>query len=327
VLLLALAPDPVAWILLRGVIGFSLAILYTTIESWLNDKVPNRQRGQVLSVYMMINLLAMAAGQMLFPLLDVASIVPFVLIAIPMILSLVPVSLSTATQPNPPSTIRLDLRALYRLSPLALIGCFAIGLANGAFWGLAPLFARSILADSLGVSLFMTSAVIGGAAAQWPLGFLSDRVDRRFVIAGVGFAAAIGGAALTVGSGLSLAPLCLLAAGFGACLFPLYSLCVAHANDFAPAEDFVATSGGLLLVYGIAAAIGPLAASAVMEVLGPGGVFVWAGAVHCIVAVYAVFRMRKRRAKSADARAALVPLTKTTPAAFEIDPRAARKAD
>ena len=180
----------------------------------------------------------------------------------------------TAT-PKPVTTGSLNIRRLYRLSPTGFIGCFVIGLVEGAFWTLGPVFAQDRAMSLAEVTLFMAAFVAGGTISQWPLGRWSDRMDRRIVIA----AAAIG----TVGTGLTLAFLpfesqtvaLAIAVLHGAFMIPLYALCLAHANDYAPNEALVETSSGLLLIYGTGAVIGPLIAGSVMDITDAGQLFVF----------------------------------------------------
>ena len=191
--------------------------------------------------------------------------------------------------------VRLDIRRLFRISPAGALGCLASGLANGPFWALAPVFVAGYSSEISLVAWFMTAAVLGGALGQWPLGFWSDRVDRRWVIA---FAAFLG---LLVGLGAwlffsSMSPVLLMSLGaaWGAVAFPLYAVSVAHTNDHARPGEYVMISSGLLLMYGIGAIAGPFIASLSMQLLGAGGLFFYTAAIHLLLLGYIAFRFFQR---------------------------------
>ncbi|MEL7487628.1 MAG: MFS transporter, partial [Pseudomonadota bacterium] len=180
----ALIAEPVLWIALRVIAGFSMAGLYMIIESWINESVDNASRGRVLAAYRIIDLSALTAGQALLAVADPASFVLFSIISIIISLALIPVALTNAATPQPITKAQLDLGKMLAASPVAAAACFSAGAANGAFWAIGPVFAQRLGYSVSEVSFFMSAVVIGGAVAQWPIGFLSDRFDRRFVIAG-----------------------------------------------------------------------------------------------------------------------------------------------
>lgn len=310
-----------AWAILRCASGFCFAGLWMVVESWLNERAVTTHRGQLVAVYMMINAAAGAGGQMLLPLTGVEGLAPFTVAGIAICLSLVPVALTTAAAPAPIASARLDLARLYRTSPVAVFGCLLVGLANGALWALGPLFAQARGMPTSGVALFMTAVVVGGALVQWPLGRLSDRFDRRRVIAVACIAAAAAGMALAAipaaGDGAAM----VLAGALGAFAFPLYSLCIAHANDHADAQDFVAVSGGLLLTFGLGAVAGPLLGAAAMTGYGEGALFMVTAISHLALATVTILRMRRQAPVPEEQRSDFVPVTRTTPAVFELDPR------
>ncbi|MEK9662905.1 MAG: MFS transporter, partial [Alphaproteobacteria bacterium] len=179
----ALYVTPLTWSVLRIVTGFCLAGLYMVIESWLNGRVDNRRRGAMLAVYMIVNFGGAAAGQQLLRIADPAGFELFVISSVLISLALVPVALTTSVAPAPVVTGRLNLIALYRMSPLGAVVTFAAGLSNAAFWGLAPLFGLSIGLGTGEIATLMSVIILGGIALQWPTGWLSDRFDRRHVIA------------------------------------------------------------------------------------------------------------------------------------------------
>jgi len=287
----ALAPTPVAWVLFRLVTGFCLAAIYLVIESWLNDQATNETRGLVMSAYIGVNFAALTAGQfivMLYPIEDGGG---FMLAAMLMSLAIVPVALTRSAQPAPITLVQFQPGRLFAAAPVALVASFMIGLATGAFWGLGALSASGRGLDVSEVARFMGVAVLAGALGQWPLGRLSDRVDRRLVLAavlGMGAAASLA-LALVEAHGLLLL---MLAALFGAMMLPSYSLAAAHGYDKTPNNEMVATAATILLLNGVGAAIGPLAASAVMARLGPGSLFLFTAGVLAVLALYVLYRVR-----------------------------------
>lgn len=290
-----------AWTVLRFFSGFCFAVLYIVIESWLNEAATNDNRGRIFSAYVFINMTMLAVGQQMLLLDDPAVMNLFALTSVLVSLAALPVVLSTGSSPRQVQDVRLDVPRLYRTSPAGMLGSLASGLANGSFWALAPVFALSVSSDVRLAAWFMTAAVIGGAASQWPLGALSDRIDRRYVMAMcTAFGIAVSVAILALGE--APAPLVIVALGglWGVAAFPLYSIAVAHSNDHAGPDEFVVVSSGLLLMYGIGAVIGPLAASGLMQVLGAGGLYAFTGAIHLVLLVYLFIRRLRRSAAAAD---------------------------
>jgi MFS family permease len=346
VLLMALAVHPLVWIPLRALSGLCFAGLFMVIESWLNERATSVNRGQVLAVYMVINLSAVTIGQMMLPLGDPDGFSLFAITAIAITLALVPVGLTTSSAPQPLREVRLRLRRLYAMSPVGVVGGLFVGLANGAFGGLGAVFATQIGLSITGVALFMSASLVGGALAQLPIGRLSDHTDRRKVIASVCTLAAVagvllallgdareGGLLVSADVGLAdLSPLALVAvaAVFGAAIYSQYSLCVAHTNDFVSREEFVEASSGLLLTWAIGASIGPVLGAFAMDGLGVGGLFLYTAAVHAGFALFTVYRIGQRAAVPPAERDRYVAAgrpSRTTPVAVELDPRAALPVD
>lgn len=317
-----LAIAPVTWIALRGLGGFCVAGLYMIIESWLNERATRDTRGRILALYMVVNLSGITAGQMVLVAVPAAGHEPFALAAIGICIALVPVAMTGASAPAPLGTVRLRLRRLYRHSPVGAIGCLFVGLASGTFWGLVPAVAATSGLDARGIAVFMSLAIAGGAAAQWPLGRLSDRVDRRAVISGGCVAAAAAGTALAVFGPLGAISGPVLAFLLGAFLLSLYSLCVSHANDFIPQQEFVEASSGLLLIFGAGAAVGPLAAAVLMDATAPGAAFAFIAGSLAVLAAFALWRIRQREALPPETRQEFTAEPPTSPAVFELNPRA-----
>jgi len=299
----ALLLSPVAWCLLRGLTGFCFAAITMIIESWLNERSTNQTRGTVLSIYTIINLTVVTLGQLMITLYDPASFPLFAIASILVSLAAVPVALTTSKAPAPVAMVQVRVARLYRMSPVGTLGCFAVGLTNGAFWALGPIFARQSGLDIPGVAFFMSVAVIAGAAGQWPLGFASDRIDRRAVIAVACLAASLAALGMVLFNDNWDRGILIFAFAFGVFAFPLYSLCVAHTNDFVPPTDYVEAASGLLLAYALGAVAGPLAASHLMSAFGADGLFGYTAAIHALFAGFAVLRMRRRQRAPASERA------------------------
>lgn len=283
------------WGLLRMVSGFCFAVLYVVIESWLNERATNENRGTVFSIYVMISLSVLAAGQLMTLLYNPEGWQLFALASVLVSLGAIPVALSTSPTPEQPQSVELNLPRLYRLSPAATIGCLTTGFANGAFWSLAPVFTAGISPGTSLAAWFMTSVVIGGALSQWPLGFASDRIGRRKVllvaaIAGV----AIGAFIVQRFDSLDFLSTNLVGILWGAIAFPLYAISVAHANDYAEPDEYVMVSSGLLLMYGVGATLGPFIASAVMTLTDTAGLYLFTGAMHFAMVVFVGHRMLRR---------------------------------
>jgi MFS family permease len=324
-LLHALFPDPAIWALLRALTGLCFAGLYTVIESWLNERTDNASRGTVMSVYVVVSFAAITCGQLLLTLAPPGGFELFSLVAVLIAVALVPVCLTTSPAPQPLAQVRLRLARLYGISPVGVVGCLAVGLVNGAFWTLTPAFVTATGGTAETVATFMSLAVLGGALAQWPLGRLSDRFDRRYVIAGTCLLAAAAGGGLAFlppGSGLPLWVLSGLALVYGGSALSIYAVCVAHANDFISPEDAVETSSGLLLTFALGAAIGPFAAAWAMQGLGAPLLFGYTAVLHVIFAGFTAFRMTRRAALPPDQRDDFVLVDpRHSPQVFELDPR------
>ena len=287
----ALVIHPAAWGLLRLATGFCFAVLYVVIESWLNERSSNETRGIVFSAYAMITLTVFAIGQMLTLLYDPADFHLFVIASVLVSIGAVPIALSTSPTPEQPHSASVDIPRLYKLSPSATLGCLVAGLANGAFWSLAPVFTGSVSEGTSLAAWFMTSAVVGGAVLQWPIGLLSDKYSRRGTLIAVTIVGCAVGLALGFApENISFVTVNLLGAAWGALAFPLYTISVAYANDHAESHEYVTVSSGLLLMYGIGATIGPFIASALMTVREAGYLFVYAAISHGLLAIYVLFR-------------------------------------
>lgn len=322
VLVYPLVVSAPVWFVLRLISGACFASIYMVVESWLHGSTGNVDRGKLFGTYMMVNLGALAAGQMLLMAYDPARTELFLVSSALVSIGLVPVALTRRTAPAISRPQPMPLRTLYEASPLGIVGCFGSGLVLGAFWGVGPLYAAALGVSTAGVALFMSFTILGGLVLQWPIGWFSDYTDRRKIIVGASFAVAVIGFVFMLISGRPFTWEIFLGILFGGCAFPLYSLCVAHANDYIADEDKMAGTSALLLAYGVGAAIGPFAAAAFMRPLGPGGMFAFVALASLAIGLFALYRMRVRAPAPEEERAPFVAMVRTTPEALALDPRA-----
>lgn len=318
----ALVPNPVVWWLLRAATGFCFAVLYMIIESWLNERSTNETRGSIFSIYTIINLSVLTLGQLMIILYDPAMFPLFALASILVSIAAVPVALTTAPAPAPLGDVRIRIRRLFGISPVGFGGCLAVGLANGSFWALGPVFAQQSGMNVAGVAFFMSVTVIAGALGQWPLGRASDMIDRRKVIIGACLAGALAGVGMVVFNDFWDRGILAFSFLFGVFAFPLYALAVAHTNDFVPPKDYVEVASGLLLVFAIGAVIGPMVASAIMALAGPDGLFGFTAFVHGTMALFTIYRMRMRARPPEQERAAFRESLLTAQTVSPMDPAA-----
>lgn len=327
-LLTGLMVDQYSWVALRALTGFCTAGTSMIIESWLNERATNESRGMIFSFYISITLFGVVGGQMLVPLGDTSTTVLFMACGIFYCLAMLPTTLSTAASPQPLRSVSLDLKSLYRNSPVSFIGILLIGIANGAYGTLGAVFGARAGLSSGTIALMMSSTIFIGAVMQFPAGKLSDMIDRRYVLAGLSAVAAVAALLLLLLQPHSPGAMIALVALYGATANALYPIAVAHANDYADSGDFVKVSGGLLLLFGIGTIIGPTLGGPVMTILGPYALFAVTAAAHILLTSYAIFRSRRRAAIPASARenfssmhAATSPMS--TQEGLNLDPRAA----
>jgi MFS family permease len=278
--------DPVAWLVLRAIVGFGCAGLFITTESWLNAKAPPEQRGRVFAIYMVGTFAALALGQLLIAKADVASARPFNGIVALFALALVMVSTTRAEAPKIAAGAALPMRQLVHATPIAVAGCLLSGIMSGTFYSLLPAWAQGEGIDRRTIALFMFAAVAGGLAFQVPVGWWSDAGDRRRVLAMLAIGFAVAAVALVVLP--HTMPIVLaLAALLGGFLSTLYPVCVAHAHDCMAGDRVVAVSGRLILVSGIGSVIGPLLGTWIMAGFGINGVLYFMAVTAAVLAILA----------------------------------------
>ena len=306
--------------LLRFITGVAISSLYTAIESWLNDQATAETRGRILSIYTFILLMSMALGQALINVGPVTTSTPFTLAAVFLVLAIVPVGLTSRLAPAPVPATRVSFSLLYQRSRSAFAGALLSGLVVGSFWSLGAIFARNNSESQSDVSWFISAAIIGGGVLQYPIGLLSDRIDRRkvLVLLCIGGALTSIAVALTVHQSWHLAAVFL----FGAMVMPIYSISLATAADVAHGSEFVQIGTSILMLNAIGALFAPLGLGQLMSVLGPPALF-WAFSVICMLFMaYLLLQLRDTRLVAVSEQ---VPFTaaasEVAPASFDLDPR------
>lgn len=291
---------PWVWIPVRALSGFCFAGAAMIVESWLNERTEASSRGRVFGIYTMVNLAATTAGQMVLTLGDSSGYFFFVLAAMVYCLALLPTAVSATTTPRALTKVSLDLPGLWRNSPIAVFAVLMVGVSNAAFGTLAAVYGARIGLTLSDIALFASIPILAGAAMQIPVGIASDRLDRRKVLIGITGFALLADALFLVSGATSPAVVLALAALFGATVFAMYPVIVAHANDHAEFGTHIQVSGGLLLVFGIGSIIGPTVAGAAMTQFGAVSLFAVTGAAHVLLLGFAILRLLTAPAVSSE---------------------------
>jgi MFS family permease len=293
-----LVVNPIAWVLARALTGFCFAGLFIVVESWLNTAATEQTRGKILSIYGMTGLLAGIVGQLLLPSTNPAGFRPFCMITIIIAVALVPIALTRAVAPaREGRPARISLTALFRKTPFGLVAAFLCGVTTSSFFALGPIFAQGRGLDTAGVAIFMACGTLGGFVFTWPLGWLSDRLDRRLVIIGAAIIAAVTLLTIVVAvpdkAPRSILYLCVTI--FGGTIVPTYSVVMAHVNDSVGEGEFVAASGGLLIVQGAGAVFGPILAGSAMS-MWDRGLSITLVTAQLLIAAVGIYRLSRRAA-------------------------------
>lgn len=306
-ILYAAAPTVWIWTLMRLLVGFCFAGVYVVAESWLNDAATNETRGQALSLYMIVQMVGIISAQGILVLADPGGYIPFVIMSVLVSVSFAPILLTAGQAPAFATSKPMTLGALFRTSPLGCVGTFALGGVYAAIFGMASVFGTEKGLSVGQISAFVAAIYTGGLVFQYPIGWLSDRMDRRRLILGL----TGGGAVLTaITIPFSDAYVVLLVLGFliGGVANPLYSLLIAHTNDFLSPADMASASGGLLFINGLGAMTGPLLIGALMTRLGPDAFLGYLAALFASVALYAAWRATRRPARPAEETSSYQPV-------------------
>lgn len=311
VLSIAFAPAGWPWMLARFVSGAAFCGTAMVLESWMNSIATNASRGRILSVYRIVDLGAVMGGQFILPVFGAARSEILMVLAVLFCFAIVPIALAREGNPPAPPARIVNPLNLWQVSPVAMVGIFTIGLTNGAFRMVGPVYAESIGLGLETVAAFIALWVFAGAVFQYPAGWVSDRIDRRLVLIVFTIGAAL--ACLYIARSETELELFIGVFLFGGFALPLYSLSVAHGNDHALEGQFVDMAAGLMLAFGCGAMIGPFAASLLMGMFGPATFFVYTATLHLMLVLFIIMRMFRRDAVPASQRRRFVWLLRTSP--------------
>jgi MFS family permease len=297
-----------AWTLGRVLIGFCFSAVYVTAESWLNNAATNENRGQALSLYMIVQTGGIIASQALLLTADPSGYVLFVIPSVLVSIAVTPILLSISPTPAFDTTKPMSLKALAGVSPLGCVGMFLLGGVFSAQFGMASVYGAQAGLTVAQISTFVAMFFVGAVLLQYPIGWISDRMDRRFLILIV---SAIGLVGSVIGMLLGGQFTLLLVSAFvvGGMSNPLYSLLIAHTNDFLEHEDMAAASGGLIFINGLGAIAGPIITGYMMDAVGPGGFYLFTGALFAALVAYAAYRSTRRSAVAVEDTGAYVAVT------------------
>lgn len=313
--------DPWVWLGLRVLYGLAMVSLYMVIESWLNAQVPDGKRGQVFALYMVVNLGALAAAQQLLHLDSPEAFSLFVLAAILISAALMPITLTRKIQPSMPETLHTNLRQLLGVAPLAMAAAALSGLALGGFWAMTPVYAKLLGFDAAGVGLLMSSAILGGALLQWPIGHFSDKYDRRKVLLCVVVLAVLVSLFISLLSpGRLLLGMIFI---WGGLVFAIYPLAFAQMIDQLHSDEILAGSSGLLMINGIGSVCGPLLAGLLMQQFGTQALPLYFAVSLGVLAAYTLFRLRHVSDLVSEPLGHFVPMVRTSHAVLELMPETA----
>ncbi len=291
-LLHALWINPWFWGGLRFVTGLCLVGLYLVVESWLNVLAPQDKRGKVFAIYLVVNMVALAIGQWLILVGDRNGFVPFVLVSVLFSFALLPITLTPVDQPVITEAPKFSLIELFSISPIGTIGALVSGMLSGPLLGLGHVFGAGVGFSDAGIATFMAATILGGAAFQWPVGHFSDRHDRRLVLLWVAIScAAVAGVGFILAREYE-ASLIALGVVFGGLAFTVYGISVAHVNDLVDRAKVLQVTGGLLLLNGIGATIGPTLAGGMMDLFGPEALMLY---FSCVLAALAALTWHYKR--------------------------------
>ncbi|MFU8882138.1 MAG: MFS transporter [Rhodobacterales bacterium] len=286
--------DAYAWALMRVASGLCVAGCYTVIEAWLQAKLTNETRGRAMGSYRVVDMGASLVAQMLISVLEPASYVSYNLLALLCCAALLPITLTRTAEPDTPGALRLRPMLAVTRSPLAAAGVVVAALSSASFRMVGPVYGQEVGLAVEQIAYFLAAFVAGGAIAQYPVGWLADKYDRRWVLIWLSIAS-IASSALTALTGdLGTAGVLLTATLFGATTFPIYSVAAAHAHDYADSSERVELSAALMFFFALGAIAAPLMASTLIELYGPSAMFVMIGTGHGALVVFGLIRMRMR---------------------------------
>lgn len=309
-ILYAAAPHWIAWALMRVLIGFSFSGVYITAESWLNAAATNENRGQALSAYMIVQMIGIIAAQVLLNTADPAGFLLFVIPSVLVSIAFTPILLSAAPAPAFATIQRMSFARLWVASPLGCVGIFLLGGIFSALFGMAAVWGTRAGLSVPEISAFVAAIYVGGLLCQYPIGWVSDRMDRRKLILGLAMAGTVA-MALTFVMNPPFVVLLVMAALIGGIANPLYALLLAYTNDFLDNADMAAASAGLLFINGVGAIGGPIVTGWLMAAVGTNGFFLYLALLNAALAAYAGWRMTRRPSLPAEETGAFAVISPT----------------
>lgn len=328
VLLNGMIIEAYTWILLRALAGFCFSGSYMIIESWLNERVSDENRGAMFSVYMIVSQTAFMSGQYMLVIANPSKETLFMLGAILYSLAVIPTALSKAQSPAPLTQVKIDLKGIYTNSPAAFVGSLIAGILAGSFQSFAPVFGVEQGMSSANIANMVVLVMLGALVFQYPLGKLSDMIDRRYVMVGLSLLGTFVGFMISgypvngADPQIAFFGLMVLLGGF---VYPIYGLVNAHANDHANPDDFVKISSSLLILYGVGNMIGPFVTGPAMEVLGTQALFQVIGGSHLLLAIHMTYRITRREAPDdeqvMDYQVTPIATMAPTAESYALDPR------
>ncbi|MBY6056715.1 MFS transporter [Leisingera daeponensis] len=289
-----LTENPYAWAAMRIASGLCVAGCYTVIEAWLNAKVTNETRGRAMGTYRLADMGASLTAQLIIAVLPPAAYVSYNLLAILCCAALLPLTLTKASQPETPDAPRLRPKLAWRCSPLAVAGVIVSALSSASFRMVGPVYGQEVGLEVGQIAFFLAAFVLGGALAQYPLGWLADKYDRRWVLIWLSAAAIVSSTVTIAASGTGTLGVMLAAGFFGFTTFPIFSVSAAHANDFATSAERVELSAALMFWYALGAIASPYVSSALIDSFGPPALFAYVAFGHLLLIVFGLSRMRAR---------------------------------
>jgi MFS family permease len=286
--------DPYAWALMRIASGLCVAGCYTVIEAWLQAKVTNETRGRAMGVYRLADMGASLVAQLMIGVLEPASYVSYNLLALLCCAALLPLTLTKVSQPKTPSAPRLRPMLAVTRSPLAAAGVIVAALSSASFRMVGPIYGQEVGLRADQIAYFLAAFVFGGALAQYPIGWLADKFDRRWVLIWQSVAAIISCMVTNVIVDAGTTAIMIGAAFFGLTTFPIYSVAAAHAHDFASDDERVELSAALMFFFALGAIASPLLSSSLINWYGPSALFIMIACGHAVLVVFGLLRMRAR---------------------------------
>ena len=288
--------DPYVWAALRVASGLCVAGCYTVIEAWLNAKITNETRGRAMGTYRVVDMGASLAAQLFIAVLEPAHYVSYNLLALLCCASLLPLTLTRASQPETPDAPRLRPGLAWQCSPLAVGGVIVAALSSASFRMVGPVYGQEVGLEVGQIAFFLAAFVLGGALAQYPMGWLADKYDRRWVLIWLSGAAVLSSAITIAASDTGTVGVMLAAGFFGFTTFPIFSVSAAHANDFASSEQRVELAAALMFAYALGAIASPYVSAELIERFGPEALFGFVAAGHLGLIGFGLARMRARTA-------------------------------